>query len=363
MQKPSFLSSAVSSVSLVTLLMTAGGCTWVKSKGSSSKSVDDEKAQTPVEAVQNEITPPAACADGLTQMSFGLDSGFLDTTAAQAKFPKAKIIKSSPENNLRIDLCTDFDQQTILTGMALNLKESNLSKMISKSDIVVQKGLSDFIFSNTSNLNIVSKLPNQKFLHIMGGADFGEINIVISPSESDSQNLQQSMALVGSATGGLDPFSICAGASGGNNVVVRNIKLDTASINITTCEGNVGTSGGHPHTYIGFEVTDSNPKLKENANKTIKISKEEITEGKLAIVTDPLPHHNDCESFGITLPHAKYFVTNVGSTGPAQNGCASLPGAPKLDVGATSALFTIQYGSDAVSKPKSLPVANFWNVR
>ena len=361
--------NALKCASLLSLSLAASGCVSRKSSKSSTKNAINETNSSVT--VQGAITEPAECEPGLNYVGFALGSDLTDESGVQKKFENAKIIKADAKNNVRVDICTNFDTAvTKITGVAIKYEDQNINTMLSSGEILKQEGLSEGIFGNTAATHFVARLPNEMFLHIIGGVEYGELDVAISKSETDATDLASKLVMFGNFRGGFDPFpsasNVCAQFDTGKKIVDRTVQLGTASVKITTCEGAAGSSGTHAHSYIGFEVSDSNPMLGSNANKPFVVSVEQIAKGKisdgnLAVIPANPPHHNDCESFGIVLPHAKYFVTNLGSTGQYQKSCSTLDDAPKLLLGSTKALFTIKYGSDPASQPASAPFSNWWD--
>lgn len=120
-----------------------------------------------------------------------------------------------------------------------------------------------------------------------------------------------------------DPF---AGLKCGANkkFVKSKFLLGTAFFSTEQCMWQ-GAGETTDYQFLNVSVTDSNPKLGANANKTFSISGEEkLVKGKQFTQN----HHNACDSFYFIFPHAKYAAT----TSPCAGCGNSLPEAPQRNM-------------------------------
>jgi hypothetical protein len=262
-----------------------------------------------------------------TSFTFG-DLGFLpdpSTVRYGRENFQYRLLPQVPGNPpyIRLDTCS-FDDTIELRQVVFEEAFASQQYILPvRSDSTVA-GLKEAVFSEDQskiNIQVREADDSTRTLVISGwkqadGRTFATVTFATVTGtviSANSMTLLTGKLLVG------DPLKSLKCAPG-LNFRTAKFRLAQAAFEWDTCEG---LGGGETTSYdvIGLRVTDSNPVL------TPEESHPQSFDGKDAVgrvLTSKWGHHNACDSFVLTLPHATYAATSAPMAG-----CnTALPGAP-----------------------------------
>lgn len=252
-------------------------------------------------------------------------------------------------NNIRVDVCADENfekfriskvivvtpdkKQVVIHQKQNNIKTSNLEEFMFGNDPLQLEAVSEDGFRldvETVSSKIVNppKNPDEVFIPEM-------MSMAVLRSVSSN-------AVISAYQGNLDmgnPFGLC-GMDGEISEGFSEFKLGTAKLRFDLCLPT-GESQGIFYDVMKITVQDSSPNLSEADQKPIVLEKNQLTN---EVYMDKKHHHNSCDSFKLTLPHATYFAT--AATLQGESACGTVvPGAIQLKDNGKVGAFKILYSN------------------
>ncbi|MGE0172342.1 MAG: hypothetical protein AB7T49_06140 [Oligoflexales bacterium] len=285
---------------------------------------------------------PMVCDDGRPTTPFSLRE--MDPMPSASVLPYSSPIgfkfNIPSKRNVRVDVCVDEMNGTVEVRQVLfigNFSDPILKVIVDKSlvepihgddvhrippSLMRAKGVENAVFGDPSELSLFMPTEDNQGILVQSFKDGTTVFTIAArvTEQNGAYDPNSTLLLAGTFEQGNPFVPVDSGPCKEQQFeLARTFTMEKAVFKFDGCmfQGGGETLG---YEISKIEITDESSELKPEERKTFQFEGAEMTK----VFKYRWNHHNGCDSFVLTLPHATYTATAA-----ARTGCASiLNGAP-----------------------------------